>query len=141
MVAERVSLSGKRTESALVGPGSLLDGAAFLSCSHTQCKVWAAGRSLLAAVGAPELDALVAAAEAAEAAAAAGDQPAADAAAADVPRAERLPTGSSIGSDSDADSMHSAREEGSRPSSQASVASAQEVDASSSGELDGQLAV
>ncbi len=60
MLAERpVQGKGKKQESALVGPGSVLGAAAFLSSTRSRAAVRAAGTCRLAAFGPQELEALL----------------------------------------------------------------------------------
>lgn len=64
LVIERSLPGKKRTETALVAPGSLVGGASFLTSTHSRSKAWAAGEGcLLAAVGQAEIEGLVAEAE------------------------------------------------------------------------------
>lgn len=60
MLAERPAQGkGKKQESALVGPGSVLGAAAFLSSTRSRAAVRAAGTCRLAAFGPQELEALL----------------------------------------------------------------------------------
>lgn len=58
MLAERPG-TGKRKESGLVAPGSVLSAAAFLSSTRSRATVRAAGTCRLAAFGPQELEALL----------------------------------------------------------------------------------
>ena len=58
MLAERAG-KGKKQESGLVGPGSVVGAAAFLSSTRSRTAVRAAGTCRLAAFGPQELEALL----------------------------------------------------------------------------------
>lgn len=58
MLAERAG-KGKKQESGLVGPGSVVGAAAFLSSTRSRTAVRAAGTCCLAAFGPQELEALL----------------------------------------------------------------------------------
>lgn len=58
MLAERPA-KGKKKETALVGPGSILDAAAYLSSTRSRASMRAATVCRLAAFGAHELEALL----------------------------------------------------------------------------------
>lgn len=59
MLAERAGGKGRKQESGLVGPGSVLGAAAFLSSTRARATVRAAGTCRLAAFGPQELEALL----------------------------------------------------------------------------------
>ena len=58
MLAERRA-KGKKKETALLGPGSMLDAAAYLSSTRSRASMRAATSCRLAAFGAQELEALL----------------------------------------------------------------------------------
>lgn len=58
MLAERPA-KGKKKETALLGPGSVLDAAAYLSSTRSRASMRAATSCRLAAFGAHELEALL----------------------------------------------------------------------------------
>ena len=58
MLAERPT-KGRKKETALLGPGSVLDAAAYLSSTRSRALVRAAASCRLAAFGAQELEALL----------------------------------------------------------------------------------
>ena len=124
LVIERSVPGKKRTETALVLPGSLVGGASFLTSTHSRCKVWAAGEGcLLAAVGQNEIEGLVAEAEVLKATEAALPEvlPSTEVA---EGRAHAIPASASEEDADDAesvDSMHTAQEGSSRPGSASSI--------------------